>query len=221
MHQIRTKNLLKLVEDKYRDLDNLNKLSKSIGKHTSYMHDIVITGKRTFSEKLAKQIEQILELPTGYLSIDHTSSDAVMQLGYKEVHVPFYEVKLSAGNGCEIVSDEQLGTTPVSAEFIKRRGVKASNLVAMRVSGDSMNPKILDGSEVIIDQADREIILDGKIYAYYTDECVAKIKRLFKDSFGSLIIRSDNPNWNDEIVKQENLHKIHIIGRVIRIINDE
>lgn len=79
-----------------------------------------------------------------------------------------------------------------------------------------MEPLLFPGDTVLVNQAENDIkeLLDGKVYAirYGND---LRVKRLFRKLNGSLILRSENPLYQDEEVTPDLVHQhITIIGRV-------
>ncbi|MFH3733177.1 S24 family peptidase, partial [Acinetobacter baumannii] len=90
------------------------------------------------------------------------------------------------------------------------------NLVEVDVDGDSMEPRIPSGSVVIIDKSVNRLeqVQNRKVYAIrYGDEL--KIKRLSRRYDGALIIDSDNPSYEREIVEPQDLEHIGIIGKYV------
>lgn len=84
----------------------------------------------------------------------------------------------------------------------------------MRVSGDSMNPRLFDGDTLSIDMADNRI-KDGKIYAIRIRES-QKVKVLIQNLDGTITVRSFNPKFKDEIINKEQIEsgEFAILGRV-------
>ncbi len=129
--------------------------------------------------------------------------------------VPRVRLKLSDGNGNLIT--EELPDAPLAfkTEWLKRKGVKRSNLVVVNAIGDSMEPAICCGALLLIDTGSTEIV-DGRVYALrYGDEL--RVKRLYKRYDGGIIIRSDNRGkYPDETLAASDLNdRIYVIGRAI------
>ena len=107
------------------------------------------------------------------------------------------------------------GTVPAlyRRDFFEKLGIKASHCKRVRVSGDSMEPLILDGDCILIDCSKVEKIENGAIYAIAYDHELM-VKRLIKE-FGRLIIKSVNPAYHDVVLEAEAANRVYIIGRVI------
>lgn len=89
-------------------------------------------------------------------------------------------------------------------------------MITVDIDGDSMEPKIPNGSVVTLDKSINTIeqIQPNKVYAIrYGNEL--KIKRLSRRFDGALIIDSDNPAYDREIVDVADLEHIGIIGKYV------
>ncbi len=90
-------------------------------------------------------------------------------------------------------------------------GRKTSEALAMIiVRGDSMEPALEDGDTVIFD-GNQSGIDGGGIFVIVVGERLA-VKRLQLMHDGKIMIKSDNPAYNTEIVPAD---QVHIKGRVI------
>jgi phage repressor protein C with HTH and peptisase S24 domain len=77
------------------------------------------------------------------------------------------------------------------SEWLRSRGYKAQNLLAIRVTGQSMEPTLYADDMVVVNTVDTEP-RDGKVYVInYEGE--ALIKRMVRDS-GAWWLLSDNPD---------------------------
>lgn len=127
-----------------------------------------------------------------------------------------YGAVLSAGNGSTHWEHEEIeGSHAFTRTYLQRRRLKIENCRILTIEGDSMLPELRDGFIVMIDISDCLPIKSGKIYALSFDG-EQRIKRLFPQVDGSLLIRSDNPDKNrypDEVVQPEHLDRVRIIGR--------
>lgn len=133
------------------------------------------------------------------------------------VIIPHVDVKFSAGPGryaeFEPMPQKQV-VHSLWIGFIKK--VSPKNLVEVDLDGDSMEPRIPSGSVVIIDKSINtlEQVQNRKVYAIRYGEDL-KIKRLSRRYDGALIIDSDNPQYEREIVEPQDLEHIGIIGKYV------
>lgn len=134
------------------------------------------------------------------------------------VIIPHVDVKFSAGDG-HIVEYEPVQNAKCSAQtwdWIQKKRISPKNLITVDIDGDSMEPNIKNGSIVTLDKSINtlEQVQSGKVYAIrYGNEL--KIKRLSRRFDGALIIDSDNPDYEREIVELDQLEHISIIGKYV------
>lgn len=130
----------------------------------------------------------------------------------REIMVKMVDVELSAGAGAENL--EFIETSYELAYqmnwFIKNDcNPEASYL--FKVRGDSMEPFLFDRDVVLIDTSDTRVV-DGSVYAIFAGGG-DKIKRLRTRADGTLVIQSDNPEYEDELVEPGAFDAVRIIGR--------
>ena len=134
------------------------------------------------------------------------------------VIIPHVDVKFSAGNGHLAAyepSHKDVGSAQLLS-WVHKKKVSPKNLITVDIDGDSMEPNIKSGSVVMLDKSVNtlEQVQSGKVYAIrYGNEL--KIKRLSRRFDGALIIDSDNPQYQREIVEPEQLEHISIIGKYV------
>lgn len=155
----------------------------------------------SFSPTLARQIEEASALTER--PIDVSSNDEF-------VMVRRVDVKLSAGHGAFVYSEDDLSRLAFRADFLRTVGAGPENSVSVTVDGSSMEPTIPDGSTVLINMRAKSI-LPGKIYAFRLDGQLL-IKRLYHDSRGTVTARSDNPEFDDLRISDD-CADFEILGR--------
>lgn len=131
------------------------------------------------------------------------------------VHIPKVRLLVSAGvSGFGVEPEPYDGTTAtVPADWLRRRQLRAENLIAIRVRGRSMEPTFNEGDTVFINKKDTEPF-DGAVFVInYEGEDV--IKRLSRDA-GDWWLTSDNPNQQQFHRKLCRGAECIIIGRVVR-----
>ena len=124
------------------------------------------------------------------------------------------DVKLSAGNGRETWHIEEREPLPFQADYIRSLDSKPKNLVAAKVNGDSMEPRLFDKDTVVVDTADTRVPANGGVFALvYAGELL--VKRLFRLPDGGLKVVSDNHvRYEPVTVAPEHVDNVSIIGRV-------
>lgn len=189
---------------------------------------------RGISDETADKITDTFNRPRGWL--DQVNRNEVREQGpiYQVLPIHAYSIKtdedppddgdvqidvadidLAAGDNRSVPEFvETLYRHTFRAEFLRRVGVRdTSNVKRCRVVGDSMQPMLFHGDMVTVDRGNREVV-DVGVYAIVVAGQI-KVKRLIRQRDGSLIIRSENPAYPDEIVPVDELDDVFIIGRVI------
>lgn len=107
--------------------------------------------------------------------------------------------------GVPIYADEQF-------ESYVESGTNIHADFCLKVQGDSMiNARINDGDVVFIrKQTD---VNDGEIAAVLIDD-EATLKRVYKGK-DELVLIAENPNYKPMVYKNEELNKIHILGKAV------
>ena len=129
------------------------------------------------------------------------------------IMIPLVEAVLSAGGGSFETSAITGRDYAFRRDFIQRKG-NPSDMILMRVSGDSMEPDVLEGDVVLIDQGKTKVV-PGKMYAVGFDECIY-LKRI--DSLpGKVILKSANPAYPpvELDVRGDLSEHFRVIGRVL------
>jgi phage repressor protein C with HTH and peptisase S24 domain len=161
MNNIRIINLQNIVSDRF---NSWTQLAEAIGKHQSYISELR-NEKRPFTEKIARDIEEKLDLPRGYLDKNHSDND---ELEPGTFRIAEYNVKLSAGLGEEVIHPENIKRYHTfNEEFLTDFRVKKNNLAIVQVVGDSMHPTLLSNELVVIDFSQKDP-LDNHVYAITT-----------------------------------------------------
>lgn len=95
---------------------------------------------------------------------------------------------------------------------------KSSKII--RANGDSMEPKIYDGSRIVI----REImnwsdIFYGQIYLIVMDEyrMIKYIRRYEQDETNYIILRSENPLYDDIKLNKKKIRKLFIVENILYV----
>lgn len=121
------------------------------------------------------------------------------------------DVRLSAGHGEIVLSEDEKSRLSFRADFLRAAGATPEQTVSVSVKGASMEPLIPDGATVLVNRAATSIV-NGKVYAFRQHDEV-KVKRLHKGN-GGFIARSENLVGNPDLHLDFEDPEIEIIGRV-------
>lgn len=153
--------------------------------------------------------------PIKPVALDDISAwDHTTPLGDDEVEVPFYkEVELSAGPGAAQAVEINGRRLRFSRATMRAAGVDEANAACATLSGNSMEPLILDGSTIGIDRG-RTHVFDGELYAIDHDGML-RVKYLYRLPGGGLRLRPENKaEHTEEVMTAEEARKIRVLGWV-------
>jgi phage repressor protein C with HTH and peptisase S24 domain len=127
-------------------------------------------------------------------------------------YVTLYDAECSAGAGSWNEECQPLTQLAFTKYSLRKKGLDASSLSAIRVTGDSMEGDLSDGDAVLIDHAKTEvkgegiyvIRLGGHLYA----------KRLQR-TFNGVEIISTNKAYKSMHVPEDQLNDLDVIGQVV------
>jgi phage repressor protein C with HTH and peptisase S24 domain len=150
------------------------------------------------------------ELPyTAYKQVDAHHED-----NPNVVLIPKVRLVVRAGiSGFQVDEESGSDTHPIDLAFLKANNFPQENLIAIKVVGHSMEPRLYEDDIVIINTADTKPV-DGEVYVInYDGEAV--IKRMSRDA-GSWWLMSDNPDQIKYHRKSVHGNECVIVGRVIK-----
>lgn len=184
--------------------ETLNSIGARFGRSKAYVHKVLsgaVTGERVNMDNVNAMVRGLglkLEQETKEPGVDFISGFGLVR-----------KVKARLGAGSSLVTDD--GTEGYFAfrnDFLRALGMKAKP-VLFGVVGDSMEPTLRHGDTVLVDESDKEI-QSGLLYGVGVGEEL-HIKRVFKQPDGTILLKSDNPNFPSwEVPKDE---RPRIIGR--------
>lgn len=166
-----------------------------------------------------------MDKPHGFDDLSGVASSPSIQ-GASQVVVAedgdpdFYQIQkvkleLQAGvTGFQTIPDIYDGSRlSVAKNWVDRNGYSPKRLIALSVKGESMEPNLFQGDQVIVNTADTKME-DGAVFAVnYEGEAV--IKRIVRDR-GEWWLASDNPDQRKYHRKSCRNGECIIIGRVVR-----
>jgi len=131
----------------------------------------------------------------------------------KYAYVPLYDAHCSAGHGARSEGAKVLTQFAFTAYSLRKKGLDSSQLLAIRVDGDSMAGFLSDGDTVMIDHS-RSSLEGEAVYVIRLDDHLYA-KRLQRQFDGSIHIISENKAYRDMVVPRDQLNDLEIIGRVV------
>ena len=132
-----------------------------------------------------------------------------------EVSIAEYRITFACGdNVSEPVFEEikEAHKASYRRSWFQKKGINPDNCKRFKVRGNSMEALICDRDTILVDCSEKDII-PGKIYAFSIHGTM-RVKFLQPMLDGSIIVKSYNPDFPDEVLKPCDLSTFNLIGRV-------
>lgn len=126
--------------------------------------------------------------------------------------VPIFDIDVTAGFG---PLEQQLTSDRISG-YIDLPGVlNPANECMVRVSGNSMEPTIPNGSYIAVREVATDTIIWGKTYVIVMEELrmVKTVRR--HENPEMVILHSHNPEYDDMEIRRDEILKLYIVDSVI------
>ena len=121
------------------------------------------------------------------------------------VYAPIFDVEASAGFGADVASEAIDEYFAFNKSWLsKQLGVSSESLLFVNISGDSMEPTLQDGDQVLVDMTQQKVHSEG-VFLLQT-ETGLMAKRLKLKPQNTLQVTSDNsqyPSWEIRLEEQE------------------
>lgn len=186
-----------------------SEISRLLGRNAAYIQQFI---KRGSPRKLDDADRRLL---ARFFGVDEQvlgGPPAAMRDGL--VEVPMLNVDASAGFGAVAESESAHTRFGFDERWLARlTRAKGSSLSIINVVGDSMEPTLSSGDEVLVDASDQSSRLRDGIYVLRADDALVVKRVTLKPGGRKITISSDNPaypSW-DDVDRSD----IQIVGRVI------
>jgi len=196
---------------------SLAALSALIARNSTYLQQFVRKGSpRKLEEQDRRKLAEFLGVDESELGApEYNSSVTPSSLAGKRVgnpvwlDIPRLAVEASAGPGAIPVGDEAVGALRFSARWLREQGFEPAQLSAILVAGDSMEPLLRDGDEILVDRTPRPL-RDGVHVVRVGDTLM--VKRVQAGVPGRIVLESQNPAYRPiELAPDE----VEVVGRVV------
>lgn len=192
---------------------SLSKLSELIGRNSAYLQQFI---KRGTPRKLEEGDRRTLarffgveetELGAGAKEKSYIDSPSASESDY--VDIPRLPLGASAGPGAIADAERPFDAFRFSRRWLAEQGFEGAKLSAIRVEGDSMEPLLNDGDDILVDRAPRAF-RDGIHVVRLGDALM--VKRVASAGAGRLSLLSQNLAYPPIEVATED---VEIVGRVM------
>ena len=207
----------KTVIDKLKDIISERNLSKKIfDKDVASELGIPQATFATMKKRNSIPYEEILQfcaqkkISVNWLFFDQ-AVDMLIEETNKFFQIRYFsDIRASAGGGAEVF-DEGYETITLDEKIMHNMvGMGSTELEAIHVDGESMEPTLQDGSIVFVDRAQTNIGRDGIFIASTTAGLF--IKRIRQRADGMVELISDNKNYSPEVLAPD---EVSIVGKVV------
>ena len=197
---------------------SLAALSGMIGRNPSYLQQFVRKGSpRKLEEQDRRKLAQFFgvaesELGAPQVSVEEKSYASAKNLARAAagwVEVPRLDIGASAGPGAVPHSEMAFDSFRFSHRWLREHGLESAQLSSITVEGDSMEPLLRDGDEILVDRAPRTF-RDG-VHVVRLGETLM-VKRVASVGAGRFALLSQNLAYPAIEVAAE---EIEMIGRVV------
>lgn len=190
---------------------NYSSISRLLGRNVSYIQQYIRKGSpRYLDERDRNVLARFFGVDETILGGPGRQSGPVVEL----VQVPVLDVEASAGHGALAEMEAKSSQFGFDEKWLRKlTASKASSLSIIHVNGDSMEPTLNDGDEVMVDLGDGQARLRDGIYVLRMDDAL-NVKRIAIEPQGRRIsVVSDNPAYPSWRGLER--RAINIVGRVL------
>jgi Peptidase S24-like len=205
MNDVR-KRLQSLISERGTDYAALSRL---LGRNAAYMQQFMHRG---VPKRLAEEDRGLLARFFGVSEVELGGPSGAAGLGSYRI-VPRLAVGASAGSGAFGEGEAPVGAIAFDPAWLKRLGVPDNAASIIAVQGDSMEPTLADGDEILVNLSDKgERLADG-IYVIRLDDLLMVKRLAFRRGEKLVSIISDNAAY--PIMDAINGKGLTIIGRAV------
>ena len=208
------KRLLELSQERGVSLASL---SEMLGRNPTYLQQFIRKGsprkleegdRRTLAEFFGVPEAELMEAKDKSYTRKSVVAGGPSRLG-DFVDVPRLDIGASAGPGALPDGEEAFDAFRFSRRWLTEQGLERAQLSAITVEGDSMEPLLNDGDEILVDRSERAF-RDGVHVVRLGDSLM--VKRVASAGAGRFALLSQNMAYPPVNVEAED---IDIIGRVV------
>lgn len=185
-------------------------LSEMIGRNSSYLQQFIRKGSpRKLEEGDRRKLAQFFGVGESELGGSEENSRPALAGKGDWIEVPRLALGAAAGPGALGADERPFDSFRFSRRWLKEQGLSDGQLSTIRVQGDSMEPLLHDGDEILVDRAQRTL-RDGIHVVRLGDALM--VKRLAAAGPGRATLLSQNYAYPPVEVA---LSELEIVGRVV------
>lgn len=198
------KRLAELAREKGSSLASL---SRMLDRNTTYLQQYISKGSpRKLEEEDRRRLARYFDVPEVELGAPKEISCG----GDSDwLEVPRLAVEASAGPGAMASGEAAFDSFRFSRKWLREQGLDATKLSAVRVIGDSMEPLLREGDDLLVDMSGKPF-RDG-IFVVRLDDSLL-VKRVTSQGGGRYSLLSQNLSYPPLSVQAD---EIELVGRVV------
>ena len=187
---------------------SLASLSRMLGRNPTYLQQYVSKGSpRKLEEEDRSKLARFFDVPEAELGAPKEFSYV---LDGDWVEVPRLALETSAGPGAAVTGENtSFDSFRFSRKWLREQNLEADKLSAVRVIGDSMEPLLREGDDLLVDLSGKPF-RDG-IYVVRLEDSLL-VKRVTLQGGGRFSLLSQNLSYPPLSVQAED---IDLVGRVV------
>jgi hypothetical protein len=189
---------------------SLSELSRLIGRNGTYLQQFVRKGSpRKLEETDRRTLARFFGIDEAELGAPEDISSQVSAARSDWSNVPRLALGASAGPGALAAEEQPIGALRFATRWLRGQGFDPAALSAIAVTGDSMDPTLRDGDEILVDRTVHPL-RDGVHVVRIEDTLL--VKRLETARPGVVTLISDNPAYRPIELPGD---RVAVIGRVV------
>ena len=185
---------------------SLDALSRMIGRNSSYLQQFVTKGSpRKLEEEDRRKLADFFAVAESELGAPEDRGEPRGEF----VDIPRLPLEASAGPGATAAQEIPFDSFRFSRRWLREQGLEPRQLSAIRVMGDSMDPLLRDGDEILVDRTPRAF-REGVHVVRLGDALHVKLLQAVPP--GRLRLISKNPAYEPVEVAMAD---VDVVGRVV------
>ena len=185
---------------------SLAALSRMIGRNSSYLQQFVTKGSpRKLEEEDRRKLADFFAVAESELGAPEDRGEPRGEF----VDIPRLPLEASAGPGATAAQEIPFDSFRFSRRWLREQGLEPRQLSAIRVMGDSMDPLLRDGDEILVDRTPRPF-REGVHVVRLGDALHVKLLQAVPP--GRLRLISKNPAYEPVEVAMTD---VDVVGRVV------
>lgn len=127
--------------------------------------------------------------------------------------IPRLDVQPSSGYGALVTSEDAVEMLAFRSDWLKRVGINPDAAHVLTNKGDSNEPTIRDGDILLVDKSIDRVVDNAFYVVVYNGQALLKRVQLMLD--GSVVLSSDNKNYQPETVRPADVPSLTIAARLM------